>query len=116
MRNKRIERTHLSHTEKCALDELITSLREKWHDAEFTLFGSKARGTDDEESDLDILIKLPEPVKEETRRIIIHRIFDINLSFDSNISALIVSKESWQHSPLAVLPIHYAVETEGIPL
>ena len=52
----------LTHAEKLALSNLITSLRADWPCAKFTLFGSKVKGMADEESDLDLLVILTCPV------------------------------------------------------
>jgi predicted nucleotidyltransferase len=106
----------LSPNEMSALTDLMTTLRSHWPLANFKLFGSKARGTADAESDVDLLAVLPCPITEEIRRRIVHTVFDINLSHESNISVLIVSEEEWRHSLISLLPIHADVEREGIAL
>ena len=105
---------NLSETEKFAIDQLMTILRTDWPSAKFKLFGSKAKGTSDAESDLDILILLPCPVTKDIRRQIVHKVSDINLAYETNISALIVSEDEWQKAPLSLLPIHAFIEEEGI--
>lgn len=107
---------NLTKTESLAIDELIAALKTDWPRAKFKLFGSKATGTSDAESDLDILIALPCPITNDIRRQIVHKVFDINLAYGTNISALIVSEDEWQDSPLSLLPIHAFVEEEGITL
>lgn len=110
------QKLKLSKIEKDALKKLVTDLRFAWHDTEFKLFGSKVKGIADEESDLDVLIILPCDVTPEIRRQIIYTVFDINLEFETNISALIVSKIEWENKPFSLLPIHAFIEEEGIPL
>jgi predicted nucleotidyltransferase len=107
---------YLTEAEKFALDNLIATLKTDWPSAKFKLFGSKVNGTFDAESDLDLLIMLPCHVTNDIRRQIVHKVFDINLSYESNISALIVSEEEWQKAPLSLLPIHSFVEDEGVSL
>lgn len=107
---------NLTEAEKFALGELITALKTNWPHAKCKLFGSKVKGIFDAESDLDLLIVLPCPVTKEIRRQIVHKVFDINLNYGTNISALIVSEEDWQNSPISLLPIHAFVEEEGVPL
>jgi DNA polymerase sigma len=114
--NTKIRKTHLTKAEKTALDELITEVRENWPEAKFKLFGSKATGTADAESDIDLFIELPGKVTDTIRRQIIHKAFEINLVHESNISVFIVSREEWEDGLLTVLPIHAAIEHEGIPL
>jgi predicted DNA-binding antitoxin AbrB/MazE fold protein/predicted nucleotidyltransferase len=106
----------LTQAERVALSNLITSLRADWPLAKFTLFGSKANGMADEESDLDLLVILPCPVNGEIRRRIVHKVFEINLTYGSNISVLIVSEEERERGTFSVLPIHIFIEEEGIPL
>ena len=106
----------ITETEQKALNELLPFLKGTWQNARIVMFGSKAKGAPDEESDLDILIALPVDVTKNIRRSIIHKIFEINLLFGTNISALIVSLDEWQYGRLSVLPIHTAVEKEGISL
>lgn len=109
-------KVNLSEADKRALGELIAILKSEWPRSKFKLFGSKVKGTQDAESDLDLLISLPCPVTEKIRRQIIHRVFDINLTYGANISALIVSEEEWQNGLLSLLPIHAFIEEEGISL
>ena len=107
---------NLTEAEKLALDEVMTALKNDWSSAKFKIFGSKVSGTFDEESDLDLLIMLPCPVTNEIRRQIVHKVSDINFAYGTNISALIVSEDDWQKSPLSLLPIHAFVEEEGVSL
>jgi len=111
-----VKKGHLSKKEERALNKLIAELRASWPGAKLKLFGSKATGKFDEESDIDILILLPWQVNEKTREQIIDIIFEINLEFDSNISPLILSKNEWETGFIPLLPIHYYIEKEGVSL
>jgi predicted nucleotidyltransferase len=112
-RSKKIEK-YLTKSELDAINKLYDHLKNAWPEAKFKLFGSKATGKFDEESDIDILILLPCNVSEKIREQIIDIVFEINLKFDSNICPLILSKKEW--ADLSVLPIHYFVEKEGVSL
>lgn len=107
---------NLTETENLALCELITALKTDWPSVKFKLFGSKARGIFDAESDVDLLILLPVPVTKEIRQRIIHKVFDINLSYGTNISAFTVTEEEWQNGLISMLPVHASIEEDGIPL
>lgn len=80
------------------------------------LFGSVVRGTADEESDVDLLIVLREPPNHQVRNRISSIILDTNLEYDTNLSGLVVDQKAWDEGLVSVLPIHEAVEQEGIPL
>jgi DNA polymerase sigma len=114
--NIKLTALNLSEAEKTALNEFSAGIKKIWPQAKLTLFGSKATGTADDESDVDLLVELPEEVTEELRRHIIHKAFEVNLAYDSNINPLIVSQKEWEDGVFTVLPIHRVIEIEGIPL
>jgi predicted nucleotidyltransferase len=80
------------------------------------LFGSVARGTADQESDVDLLIVLSEQPDHKVRNRISSLLLDINLEYDTNLTCLVVDRQSWEHGLFSVLPIHTAIEREGIAL
>ena len=80
------------------------------------LFGSVAHGTADEESDVDVLIVLRTCPDHRIRNRVSSIILDINLEHDTNLSDLVVDKESWDEGPLFVLPIYAEIREEGIRL
>lgn len=110
------KKLRLKKSEANALIELVRGIKAIWPDAKFKIFGSKAKGVADEESDLDLLIMLPRDITVEIRRRIIHKVFDINLKFETNISPLIMSRKDWESAPVSLLPIHAFIEEEGILL
>lgn len=107
---------YLSKVERLAVDSLAAFISAEWPLAELKLFGSKATGVYDAESDLDILVLLPCHVSKDIRRKIIHKVFDINLAHETNISVLLISQDEWRNSIVSRLPIHDYVEEEGVPL
>lgn len=112
----KLKRLNLTEAEISALEELLSDVRTDWPNAKFKLFGSKVNGIADYESDLDLLILLPCSVEEDIRQKIIHKVFDINLYYESNISILILSEKEWNNSPISLLPIHAVIKKEGISL
>jgi len=80
------------------------------------LFGSIVRGRADKESDVDLLIVLREPPDHPLRNRISNVILDVNLEYGTNLSELIVDRESWDHGIASVLPIHEIIEEEGVGL
>lgn len=107
---------NISEYEKQALYSLICSLKTKWPSTKFVLFGSKVKEIADEESDIDLLIVLPCEVTAEIRNHIIKKVFNVNLSYGSNISVLIVSEDEWHNGKISVLPIHHFIEEEGVSI
>ena len=80
------------------------------------LFGSVSRGQADEESDVDLLVVLNDSPSHQERDRITNIILDIYLEYDSNLSELIVDRQTWDLGLPSVLPIHQAIQEEGIPL
>ena len=111
-----LESLSLNRNEILALTELITAIRAGWPPARIKLFGSKTTGTFDAESDVDVLVLIPCPVSEAIRKQIVHKVFEINLAYESNISVLILSEEEWDSSRFSFLPIHACIEKEGVAL
>src|SRR5713101_2879179 len=80
------------------------------------LFGSLVRGESDAESDVDLLIVLTEPPTYAMRDRITSLILDINLEYGTNLSELIVDRQTWDYGPPSTLPVHQEIEEEGIRL
>lgn len=107
---------NLKENENYALQELTNSLKTEWPTVKLVVFGSKAKGLDDEESDLDLLILLPCTITDYVRRLVIEKVFNVNLKYASNISSLIVTEDEWNKGKISILPIHDFIEEEGIPV
>jgi predicted nucleotidyltransferase len=80
------------------------------------LFGSVVRGMAAEGSDEDLLIILGEPADHQIRDRISSIILDLNLAYGTNLSELIVDRETWDHGIPSALPIHRIIEEEGVSL
>lgn len=82
---------------------------------DFRLYGSKARGEERADSDLDVMIELPvnDPAVVAEIGDIIYR---INLDHDVFISAVIFGKNEIQNGLMSEAPIYKAIQKEGISL
>ena len=113
---KRLSDLHLSRPIHDALQEAHRRITSEFHVERLVLFGSLARGESDEESDVDLLIVLAEPPTHQVRDRITSLILDINLEYGTNLSELIVDRQTWDGGLPAALPIHKEIEEEGIRL
>jgi len=106
----------LAEKDQKAIQLASEILREKFPVQKVILFGSKARGDDDEESDIDLLLLTNRMISWEERKAVIDALFDIELACDVVISPLISTCSEWNEGMFSVMPIHNEISREGIPM
>lgn len=82
--------------------------------ARIILFGSRARGDADQESDWDILILTSFHVNEENKKVFRYKLLDTEIETEQAISTLVYTKDSWRD--YEVTPLYQNIEAEGIEL
>lgn len=82
-----------------AVRQIAISLKRYAPEAETILYGSEARGDAGRDSDIDLLVLLPDNMSQSAfaaRKLeITDRLFDVELDCDINISPLIVTRSMW---------------------
>ena len=106
----------LKDNEREAIREATRTLKEKFPVKEVILFGSKARGDDDPESDIDLLLLTTRPIHWKERHSIVEALFDIEMKYDVVISIIVNSVNDWQTGLSSLLPIHEEITQEGIAI
>lgn len=108
---------NLTETEAAALESLRAKLTDLLgHRLRgFILFGSKARGDYDEESDLDVAI-IVEGLDRSLKRTIIDMVIDIEIKHDVIISSWVVSSREFNDLRDRERRIALDIEREGIKL
>ncbi len=86
-----LDNISIKDNEKNAVLEASAMLREAFPVKEVVLFGSKARGDDDEESDIDLLVLTTQPVSWNERKAINNALYEIQMKYDIIISTLITT-------------------------
>ncbi|MCU0287000.1 MAG: nucleotidyltransferase domain-containing protein [Acidobacteria bacterium] len=102
----------LKKNEENAVRTLKESLAGRYSLLDFRIFGSKIRGDESDQSDIDIMIELPES-NPEIESAIYDFIFDVNLKNDCLISAVIFGKDEIEQGPLSESPIYKTIMKEG---
>ena len=107
---------HLSEREWQAIQDYSTQLRQICPDQvmRLVLYGSKARGDDDIESDIDLFVVLDE--KEEHLHQLEDIAYRIDLRYDVVLSDLIVDSERYSWMKRHREPLMEHIEQEGIEL
>jgi len=101
--------------EKQALAALRAKLSQDYRLLDFRIYGSKAKGTDVEESDLDVMIVI-ENSSPAIESQIDDLIFEINLKYNCFITALFFSRKELELGPLTESPVYKRALQEGISL
>lgn len=104
----------IKDSEKNAVLDASAMLREAFPVKEVILFGSKARGDDDEESDIDLLLLTSRPVSWHERKAINDALYEIQVKYNTIISPLITTVADWNEGTFAVLPIHGEISDQGV--
>jgi predicted nucleotidyltransferase len=99
--------------ERRALDALKSSLENKYELLDLKVFGSKAKGSDNPESDLDVMIVLKN-LTHDIESEIDDLIFDINIEHDCLITAIFFSQEELRAGSMSESPIYKKILQEGI--
>lgn len=111
---RKIEDVPLRHRDRLAIREAAELLRRRFPVEEVILFGSKARGDDDAESDIDLLVLTSRPLSRAERHTVTDELFPLQLRHDVLLSVLIVPAPEWVSGVVSVLPIHDEIVEQGV--
>jgi hypothetical protein len=106
---------NLKPNELDALRELKGILARDFRLVELRLFGSKARGDSDPESDIDVLIVLEE-LNREIRKGISALCCDLSIDHHVVIAPILYSSAEFSSGHTRITPFYRNVEREGVPV
>jgi predicted nucleotidyltransferase len=108
---------HLTPNDRAAITEYIESICGQFPDRilSVVLFGSKARGDADDESDIDLLV-LVDVEDNEFRSELWHIASDVSLDYYVVISPRVISQDRWAETRRIRMPLYRAIEADGVPL
>ena len=104
---------HLSENEHLAIHAFRTRLEEKYGQIILTLFGSKARGDGNAESDIDLLILMERQVDIALESQIFQIGFEIELEYDVTLGLIVMNAAYWD-SIGRQMPLRWNIDREGI--
>ena len=106
---------YLKPYELQSLNDLKQSLNLDFQLVDLRLYGSKARGTADADSDIDVMIELEE-LQPTLYEKVFDLIFDVNLRHGVFISAVLFGRKELEEGPMSASPLFKAIEREGVRL
>jgi predicted nucleotidyltransferase len=107
----------LGGTERRALAEFAQWLRDRFGDRlrDLRLFGSRARGEGDEDSDLDVLTVVDDLTPAERRQVFEHT-GDLLTAHDVVVGGLTLSTAAWHDLRARELAIVREIDRDGVAL
>jgi len=104
----------LKKPDRMAVQEAVNVLRERFPVEKIILFGSKTRGDDDPESDIDLLVLTSRPLSWRERKTVTYSLFDVEMKYGVVISVLVTSTKEWSEGPFSVLSIYDEILQHGV--
>jgi predicted nucleotidyltransferase len=104
----------LEEKDRQAVERAAAILRERFPVERVVLFGSKARGDDDAESDIDLLLLTSRPMSHKEQGKVIELLLPLELELQVGITPVFVATEEWEHGLYQVLPIKTEVDRDGV--
>ncbi len=111
---KTLDQIRLQAADREAVQRAAAVLRERFPVERVVLFGSKARGSDTRESDIDLLILTRETLDQAAKARIVEALFDLQLELGVVLSTLVAGIDEWERGYFQVLPIHSEVDRDGV--
>jgi predicted nucleotidyltransferase len=107
----------LTPNDRTAVTEYIEQICERFPNRilAVTLYGSKARGDDDDESDIDLLV-LVDVEDDEFRSELWAIASAVSLEYNVVVSPQVFGQERWDETRRIRMPLYRAIEAEGVPL
>jgi uncharacterized protein len=111
---KTLAEIQLSANDRAAIQRAAAILRQKFPVDRLILFGSKARGDDKADSDIDLLVLTRDEVNWRQHDEMIHSVFNLQLELGVMLSPVIIPAEEWEHGVSQALPLRKEVDREGV--
>ena len=95
------------------LDQFAARVREVAPEAKIWAFGSRARGTATDESDMDVCVVV-ERFTEELDDLILGIACEVGIQYDLVITPIPYSLSEFEQGPLSVSPLVRVIKQEGV--
>ena len=104
----------LKEKDRKIVEQFADQVRTRFPDAHIWVFGSRARGDANQDSDLDLLIVL-ERVGKATDSIIREIAWEISFENELVIRTVVMEREEFEHGPMSTSTLAANIVREGVP-
>jgi predicted nucleotidyltransferase len=111
---KMLDEAPLTERDTRTIKAAVGMLMERFPVEKVILYGSKARGNQDEDSDIDLLLVTSRPIRWRERKAMIYALFDIEMAHDAIISILVVPVDEWSEGMFTTFPIYQEIIRDGV--
>jgi len=98
------------------LNKLKKMLQEKVRLHQVILFGSRARGDAEPDSDMDVLVVIEEPRTPEVRKLVSDCAWEAGFGAGVVVAPIVVSRDHWENGPERSSLLSMVVQEEGVPI
>ena len=102
--------------EKAILERLKLRIAERLPLHQMILFGSRARGDADPDSDLDVIVVLDGPADRSARETVSDCSWETGLEHGIVIVPIVVNRDQWERGPERHSLLAQAIRAEGVPV
>lgn len=85
-------------------------------DSQVILYGSHSRGEGTSESDLDLLVLLPDSVSPAIEEKLDRALYELELKHGIVLSTLVYTQATWEQPGYRAIPLRRSIEREGVLL
>lgn len=113
---KTLVNIQLPANEQHAITEAVNLLQQQFPVKQIILFGSKARGDDDEYSDIDLLLITSRKIHWKEEKAIVDLLFDVGMKYDVIFTPLDVPMQDWDGGMFTIFPIYKEILQDGVTI
>lgn len=106
----------MNNTEKIVIEKFKTLLSKRVGFHKLILFGSRARGDADPDSDLDVLVVLESQPTDSDRELISDCAWEAGFEYGIVIVPIVFARREWEEGPERYSLLSQAVQADGIPI